>query len=95
MAEMKDVVVYDKDLIENLLERIDTEIPVRGIDNMKVIVDIFNTLSKGGTVQQAQVVYPNETKNAEVVEAESFKPADEVVYDATEDDSNDESLVEQ
>lgn len=51
--ETKQVVVYPAETIKNVLAALDGSIPVKGIETMRGIIEVFDVLNKGGVVQDA------------------------------------------
>lgn len=94
MSEMKTVVVYDSDDINQALAILNEQTPVVGIESMRNIVNVFDILKHKGSVQEA-AVRRDEEGNASYEEPgmmEEIPPMEEprymgegeVVYDADE-----------
>lgn len=93
--EMKAVVVYPAEDIENVLKTLDTQMPVRGVETMRGIVNVFDILKNNGSVQQAAVnnsgngaseyVDPSMIEVNTPVEEPVFSGEGDVMYDADEE----------
>lgn len=93
--EMKAVVVYPAEDIENVLKTLDIQMPVRGVETMRGIVNVFDILKNNGSVQQAAVnnsgngaseyVDPSMIEVNTPVEEPVFSGEGDVMYDADEE----------
>ena len=87
--EMTEVVVYNRNTVENVLKILDTQTPVIGIETMRKMVEVFDILKHEGSVQQAAV--NREGNESEFVNPEFaadpgpvFTGEGDVMYDAEE-----------
>lgn len=92
--EMTEVVVYNKDTVENVLKIIDTQTPVVGVETMRKLVEVFDILKHEGSVQQAAV--NREGDASEYVNPEfapdfgpTFTGEGDVMYDAEDEEAAD------
>lgn len=76
--EMKAVVVYPAEDIENVLKILDTQMPVRGVETMRGIVNVFDILKSNGSVQQAAIA--NTDGMSEFVDPSMVTPSEEPVF---------------
>ena len=91
--EMKAVVVYPAEDIENVLKTLDTQMPVRGVETMRGIVNVFDILKNNGSVQQAAVNNAGDGEYVDPSMIEVHTPEEEpvfagegnVMYDADEE----------
>lgn len=88
--EMTEVVVYNRDTVENVLKILDTQTPVVGIETMRKVVEVFDILKHEGSVQQAAV--NREGNESEFVDpgfvpdlGPTFAGEGDVMYDADEE----------
>lgn len=93
VPETKTVVVYDAQDIEQVLSILDNDTPVRGIETMRQVVNVFDVLKTKGFVQQAQTEFdpgmqPMEMTPAEMVDpnAPTFVGEGDVMYDGNDAD---------
>jgi len=93
VPETKTVVVYDAQDIEQVLSILDNDTPVRGIETMRQVVNVFDVLKTKGFVQQAQTEFdpgmqPMEMTPAEMVDpnAPTFVGEGDVMYDGNDTD---------
>ena len=93
--EMTEVVVYNKNTVENVLKILDTQTPVTGIETMRKIVEVFDILKHEGSVQQAAV--NREGNESEFVNPEfapdlgpTFTGEGDVMYDADSETCDEE-----
>lgn len=91
--ETKTVVVYDAQDIEQVLSILDNDTPVRGIEAMRQVVNVFDVLKTKGFVQQAQTEYdpsvqPMEMTPADMVDpnAPTFVGEGDVMYDGNDEE---------